>query len=104
MCFKFGNIVPQAILIRAIKPEIGIETMLKRRNKTKVIPSLTNGPSYVCQALGITREHDGFFLDGKHIWLEDRGFFISDENILQSARIGVDYAEKDALKPWRFYI
>lgn len=74
MCFKFGNIVPQAILIRAIKPEIGIETMLKRRNKTKVIPSLTNGPSSVCQALGITREHYGFFLDKKNIWLEDRGF------------------------------
>jgi DNA-3-methyladenine glycosylase len=96
--------IPQAILIRAIRPEIGIETILQRRNKIKVSQTLTNGPGSVCQALGIKREHDGFFLDGNHIWLEDRGIFIPDEEILQSPRIGVDYAEEDALKPWRFYI
>lgn len=95
--------IPQAVLIRAIKPEIGIETMLLRRNKKKVAPSLTNGPGSVCQALGITRDHDGCQLDGKHIWLEDRGDYIPPEEIRQTPRIGVDYAEEDALKPWRFY-
>lgn len=45
--------IPHAILIRAIKPEIGIDLMLKRRNQKKIGPNLTNGPGSLCQALGL---------------------------------------------------
>ena len=94
--------IPHAILIRAIQPEIGIDIMLRRRNKEKVLPSLTNGPGSLCQALGITRSYDGVSLDGNTIWLEDRGGVIPSKHIQATPRIGVDYAEEDALKPWRF--
>lgn len=94
--------IPHAILIRAIRPEIGIGTMLLRRKKNKVGPELTNGPGALCQALGINRSHDGIILNGNKIWLEDRGIAISDEDIQASPRIGIDYAEEDALKLWRF--
>ncbi|HEV8052722.1 MAG TPA: DNA-3-methyladenine glycosylase [Parachlamydiaceae bacterium] len=96
--------IPHAILIRAIKPEIGIDVMLKRRNKEKVVPALTSGPGSVCQALGMTREQNGLSVKGKSIWVEDRGIKIPEEHILTSPRIGVDYAGEDALKPWRFYL
>lgn len=96
--------IPHAVLIRAIKPEVGIDVMLHRRNKEKVLPSLTNGPGSVCQALGIKRIHDGYSLDGQHIWLEDRGVIIPSESIKESPRIGVDYAGEDAFKPWRFFL
>lgn len=96
--------IPHAILIRAIKPEIGIEAMLGRRNKEKLMPNLTSGPGSVCQALGITRSHDKAILSGEEIWLEDRGVTIPREKIKALPRVGVDYAEEDALKPWRFLI
>ena len=96
--------VPHAVLIRAIIPEVGIDVMLQRRNKEKVIPTLTAGPGSLCRALGITKAHDGLTLNGSAIWLEDRGLDIPAEHILTSPRIGVDYAGEDALKPWRFYL
>src|SRR5690606_33584438 len=45
--------IPHAILIRAIQPEEGIETMLKRRKKTKPTFDLTAGPGSMSMALGI---------------------------------------------------
>jgi DNA-3-methyladenine glycosylase len=96
--------IPHAILIRAIRPEEGIDLMLRRRKKEKSIPTLTSGPGSLCQALGISRTHDGVSLKGNSIWLEDRGFDVLPEQIQASPRIGVDYAAEDALKPWRFFL
>ena len=44
---------PQGVLIRAIDPLTGIDTMIKNRNG-KTGPLLTNGPGKMMQALGIT--------------------------------------------------
>lgn len=92
-----------AILIRAIKPVDGKETMLKRRNAEKIQSSLTAGPGRLTQALGITTSFDGTSLSGSTIWLEDRGYMFSDNQLTAKKRIGVDYADKDAQLPWRFY-
>jgi DNA-3-methyladenine glycosylase len=94
--------IPHAILIRAIRPEMGIDLMLQRRNKNAMNPTLTSGPGTVCQALGINLSHDGVILNGKEIWLEDREVAIPDNHIQATSRIGVGYAEEDALLPWRF--
>lgn len=95
--------IPHAILIRAIKPEYGIDTMLRRRKKLKNSRVLTNGPGALCQALGITRAHNAIALEvGNGLWLEDRGVIISSDKIDASPRIGVEYAGEDAWKPWRF--
>lgn len=96
--------IPHAILIRAIQPLEGIDIMLHRRKKEKMTPALTSGPGSLCQALGITRTHDGITLDSNSIWVEDRGIVIPPEHILETPRIGVAYAEEDALKPWRFLL
>ncbi|MEZ4885907.1 MAG: DNA-3-methyladenine glycosylase [Chitinophagales bacterium] len=93
-----------AILIRAIEPNVGIETMLERRNMIKIQPRLTAGPGCLTRALGIRTEHNGESLRGEVIWIEDNDRQIAENQIVKTTRIGVDYAGEDALLPWRFYI
>lgn len=94
--------VPHAILIRALLPEIGIETMLERRKKSTWDKTLTSGPGTVAQALGINREHNALPLDRPPVWVEDRGIAVNQNEIIAGPRIGVDYAGEDAALPWRF--
>jgi len=98
--YKAG--IPHAILVRAIIPTEGIETMVKRRKKEKLSPALTSGPGTVTQALGINTHHSGTSLLSDTIWIEERGVTLSPHQIICSPRIGIDYAEEDALLPWRF--
>ncbi len=44
---------PHAILIRALEPLKGIDTMLERTNKKQLDHTLTRGPGNVSKALGI---------------------------------------------------
>lgn len=93
-----------AVLIRAIEPTIGIETLLKRRKMKKVQPRLTAGPGCLTQALGIrTSTSYGEDLQSDRVWIEDKGLEIPESEIVSTTRIGIDYAEEDALLPWRFY-
>jgi len=94
--------IPHAILIRAIKPSDGLETMLTRRGKIKNERTLASGPGTLTIALGIKLEHNGCPLDGSEIWIEDRKAAISSENIIAGPRVGIDYAGEDASLPWRF--
>lgn len=96
--------IPHAVLIRAIEPSVGIETMLQRRGRTKIEKSLTAGPGALTQALGIRQIDNGLSLNGPRLWIEDRGILIQPEEILESARVGIAYAGEDALLPWRFRI
>lgn len=94
--------VPHAILIRAIQPTHGIETMLKRRNRKKLDRTLSAGPGTVSQALGIHYSHSGLSLAGNKIWLEERNLIPDPGNVIVTPRIGVNYAAEDALLPYRF--
>ena len=93
-----------AILIRAIEPTDGLDVMLQRRKMDELAPKITAGPGTVSQALGINKTHYGESLFANKIWLEDRGVEINDSAIIASPRVGVAYAEEDALLPWRFRI
>jgi DNA-3-methyladenine glycosylase len=46
---------PGAVLIRAVEPLCGIETMHRRREKARRIEDLASGPGKLTIALGITR-------------------------------------------------
>ena len=94
--------IPDAILIRAIKPTHGEELMLKRTGKKQCSPTLTNGPGKLCKALGITMRQNGISLNSPELWLENRRLSINPQDIQCGPRIGVDYAQEDALLPWRF--
>ena len=96
--------IPHAILIRALEPLAGINEMLMRTGKPKLDDSLTRGPGNLSKALGIKAIHNGFKLNSKHIYIAEDGFGYPEETIVASPRIGVDYAGKDALLPYRLFI
>ncbi|WP_448529903.1 DNA-3-methyladenine glycosylase [Raineya sp.] len=93
-----------AVLVRAIEPLEGIETMLQRRNFAKIKTQLTAGPGALSQALGINRKHYGEILWGNTIWIAENQFFKESFEILASTRVGIAYAQEDAFLPWRFRI
>jgi len=95
---------PHAVLIRALEPMKGIETMLERTGKEKLDFTLTKGPGNVSKALGIFTKHSGSSLLGKEIFIAGDGFSYSANEIIASPRIGVEYAGKDAKLPFRFYV
>lgn len=97
--------IPDAVLIRAIKPFEGIKKIMQRRGMNeKKLEKICNGPGKVSQALGIKVSHTGENLLGNKIWIEDRGIKIPKNHIIKSPRIGVEYAGNDALLPYRFTI
>lgn len=96
--------IPEAVLIRAIEPLEGTQTMLQRTGKIKPDKTLTRGPGNVGKALGIFKHHSGLHLLDEEIYLLDDGKKIPDEQIGISKRIGVESAGSDALLPYRFYI
>jgi DNA-3-methyladenine glycosylase len=96
--------IPHAILIRAAEPLQGINKMLERTGKEKLDSTLTRGPGNVSKALGIHTAHSGLSLLSKNLFIADDGFIYNKIEMLTSPRIGVDYAGKDALLPYRFYI
>jgi DNA-3-methyladenine glycosylase len=95
--------VPHAILVRAVKPYLGDDQMLKRR-RASAGKINTVGPGNVSQALGITTTYTGVSLQGPLIWIEDRGVRIAPRHVHVSPRIGVDYAGDHAAWPYRFFV
>jgi DNA-3-methyladenine glycosylase len=57
-----------AVLIRALEPTFGLETMEVRRNHTKP-EMLCSGPARLCQAMGIDGKHNGGRLNSAGIVL-----------------------------------
>lgn len=91
---------PEAVLIRAIEPQDGIEFM-RRKRKAKHDRDLSNGPGKLCQALAIDRSCDGLTLQGPELFIE-AGPVIRD--VIEGPRIGVDYAGSAAKWPLRFQV
>jgi len=88
-----------AVLIRAIEPTRGIETMRMNRPVSK-IRDLTNGPGKLTKALRINKK-----LHGKKVTSKQSEIFVTENNlnfkISSSNRIGVT---KDLDKHLRFFI
>jgi DNA-3-methyladenine glycosylase len=84
-----------AVLIRAIEPEFGVETM-RRRRKLADLRLLCSGPGRLCEALGITGAHDGLPLDRPPFELRFRG---ERWPIVAGPRIGITKAVD---LPWRY--
>jgi len=75
----------EAVLIRALAPECGLEEMRARRG-VLAERALCSGPGKLCQALAVTREHDGLALDAPPFRLLERK---GTPQIVTGPRIGI---------------
>ena len=96
--------VPDAILIRAIQPLQGIETMMERTGKLQLDYTITKGPGNVGKALGINKIHSGCNFLGEELYLLSDDYVLGKNSFGESKRIGVDYAGEDAALLYRFFI
>ncbi len=94
-CLNFVCRGASAVLIRAIEPTDGIDTMRERRGLDD-IRALCSGPGKLCAALGVTGELDGRMLNARPFRL-----VFPDEraDAAIGPRIGIT---KAADVPWRF--
>jgi DNA-3-methyladenine glycosylase len=85
----------EAVLVRALEPTHGLDAMRARRG-LEAERMLCSGPGKLCQALGVTRAHDGLLLDEPPFELLSR-----DERpeIATGPRIGITQA---AELSWRY--
>ena len=93
VCEEEGS--ASAVLLRALEPEHGLDTMRRRRGLDDP-RLLCAGPGRLCQALGITREHDGLPLDAPPFELREPE---ETPQIVTGPRIGITRA---ADRPWRY--
>jgi len=83
VCEEEGS--ASAVLIRALQPTHGLPAMRRRRGLQEE-RALCSGPGKLCQALGVTREHDGLALDVPPFRLEER---VEVPEIVAGSRIGI---------------
>jgi DNA-3-methyladenine glycosylase len=93
-CLNFVCETGSAVLLRALEPTHGLETMAARRGTTEP-RLLAAGPGRLTQALGLTGEHDGLPLDRPPFALYAAG----EVEIAVGSRIGITKAEE---LPWRY--
>jgi DNA-3-methyladenine glycosylase len=98
---------PHAVLIRGIRPLLGIDIMARRSGKQNISDKNGIGPGNVSKLMAIKLVHSGVnvFYDNSEvqkIWVQDEGLLVPDSEIKVGPRIGVGYAGEDALLPYRF--
>jgi DNA-3-methyladenine glycosylase len=93
ICEREGS--ASGVLIRALEPTTGLDTMRTRRGVAD-LRRLCSGPGNVCQALGITRAHNGLALDRPPFRLLRRA---SNADVVTGPRIGISKAVE---QPWRY--
>jgi DNA-3-methyladenine glycosylase len=91
-----------AVLIRAVEPVTGLDTMRRLRGRKREMreEDLCNGPAKLCQALDIGREDNGTDLCRGTIWLA-RDRESGGRKIGRSARIGITNGRE---RRWRFFV
>jgi DNA-3-methyladenine glycosylase len=97
-CLNFvceGEGIASAVLIRALMPAVGLAAMRRRRNLDDE-RLLCSGPGRLCEALAVTRAHDGLALDREPFKLLARAAPIE---IATGPRIGITKAID---LPWRY--
>jgi DNA-3-methyladenine glycosylase len=87
--------VAAAVLLRALGPRHGVDEMRARRG-VKEARLLCSGPGRLCQALGVTGDHDGVPLDSPPFEVLARD---EEPEIVSGPRIGITRASD---LPWRY--
>lgn len=110
-CLNFvteGEGEPAAVLIRALEPLAGVETMARLRFGRE-LETLTayqrsnflNGPGKLCKALALDKTLNGHDLLTAPLYVLPRQGPVGE--IHCGPRIGIDYAQEARDFPWRFW-
>lgn len=100
----------EGVLIRALEPLNEFDYLAKKRfnedydklSEAKK-KALTNGPSKLCITYSIDKSENYMKLyENGDFYIEDGK--MEDFEIVETTRIGIDYAEEAINFPWRFYI
>lgn len=94
-CLNFVCGGAAAVLIRALEPTAGLDTMIARRG-TSDARALCSGPGKLAEALGVSKAHDGLMLDGPPFLFIPA---IERAPVVIGPRIGISKAVD---LPWRF--
>lgn len=89
----------EAVLIRALEPLSGLNTMRQNRNQD-TLTNLTSGPGKLTQALGLPRSINKTNISGP-LKLTKPDKIINPTKIVTTTRIGISQAKE---QPWRFYL
>ena len=92
---------PEAVLIRGLALDEGIELARRRRGDAVPERRLASGPGNVGRALGVDRTHNGIDLTAGPIRVEPGPL---PARVVRGPRVGVDYAGAWAARPLRFWI
>ena len=92
--------VAAAVLLRAIRPTVGLDLMRARRGPGIGDRDLARGPGRLCQALALTLADDGSNLLGSNLWISETPG-AQPLPIATTPRIGITQA---ADWPWRFVV
>lgn len=90
---------PEAVLIRAVEPCIGMDLMYRRRPVAKPV-MLTSGPGKLTKALGITPDDYGSPLFTRPLYIA-AGRDVSAIN--SGPRVGIEGSGEAREYPWRFW-
>ncbi len=104
--------VGRAVLLRAVEPVEGVDTMMRKRGLTglgrsrrltdpAVLTALCSGPARLCQAFGIARNENGTDLCGSSIWIAAGNPQPKSSRIADSTRIGLSAGWEHR---WRYFI
>ncbi|NLZ38451.1 MAG: DNA-3-methyladenine glycosylase [Firmicutes bacterium] len=88
----------EAVLIRALEPLLGLQTMFRRRGSDN-LKKLTSGPGNLCRAMGINLTHNGHDLRYPPLYIIADNFQTAE--IVTTTRIGISSAVN---LPLRFYL
>lgn len=98
---KLGE--PQGILIRALEPIVGLDTMIRNRQMQGV--NVTNGPGKLMQALGIQdRQMDGLPMSKSPLQIDINSKTRIPQNIISGVRVGINTKGSTADRKLRFYV
>ena len=89
---------PAAVLVRALRPEAGLDRMEARR-RGREGTQLTQGPARLCEALGIDLDLNDTSLAGPVLTVRKNGE--GAPQIASGPRIGIRVATE---RPWRFWV
>ena len=96
---------PVAVLIRALEPDAGLDTMFERRRRARRAADLCSGPAKLCQALSIDLGLDGEDLTSSNLLsIASPSRRPPPATIVAAPRVGIASAEEWQNEPLRFFV